>query len=248
MKILRATLRMVMFVTATLGLYWFWFFTHFFIPNKIHWRQWIFGAWTKSFVRISHMEIEVVGTPPKPPFFLVTNHLSYADIGAIRVVAKGIFVAKGEIEGWPLAGRICRDMGTIFIDRANRRDIPRAGEQIIERLEAGEGVTVFPEGTSTKGETVLPFNSSFLEFAARANIPVSYAAISYSTPPGELAANLAACWWEDISFFAHLWRLFKVKKYTATITFGEEPVQSPDRKLLANELRQKVAEKFIPVL
>lgn len=239
---------MVLFVTATLGVYWFWFFTHIFIPNKVHWRQVIFGAWTKSFVRISHMKIEIVGTPPKQPFFLVTNHLGYADIGAIRSAVKGIFVAKGEIQSWFLAGRIVRDMGVIFIDRGNRRDIPRAGEEIVKRLDAGEGVIVFPEGTSTKGETVMPFNSSFLEFAARSNIPVSYAAIRYTTPPGELPASSAACWWEEIGFFAHLWRLFKVKEYTCIISFGDETVSNPDRKVLARELRQKVAEKFVPVL
>ena len=248
MRLLRASIRMTMFFVATLGLYWFWFFTHFFVPNKIHWRQIFFEAWTKSFVRISHMRIEVIGTPPKPPFFLVTNHLSYADIGAIRAVVKGIFVAKSEINTWFLAGRICRDYGTVFIDRGNRRDIPRAGELIIERLDQGEGVIVFPEGTSTKGETVLPFNSSFLEFAARARFPVSYAAISYSTPEGEMSASLAACWWEDIGFFPHLWRLFHVREYTATIVFGDDPVMNHDRKLLAAELRNRVAEKFIPVL
>jgi len=139
-------------------------------------------------------------------------------------------------------------MGTIFINRTNRRDIPRAGEQIIERLDAGEGVVVFPEGTSTKGEAVLPFNSSFLEFAARTDVPVSFASISYRTPPGELPASLAACWWEDISFFAHLWRLFKVREYRATITFGAEPVINEDRKVLAAELRRQVAESFVPVL
>ena len=248
MKNLRAAVRLVLFVASTLGLYSIWFIARIFIPNKIHWRQVIFGAWTMSFVRISHMKIEVIGTPPTPPFFLVTNHLSYTDIGAIRAVAKGIFVAKSDIKGWFLAGRIIRDMGTIFIDRGNRRDIPRAGEQIIERIEQGEGVVVFPEGTSTKGEKVLPFNSSFLEFAARARIPVSYASITYQTPPGELSANLAACWWEDISFFAHLWRLFKVREYTAIIHFGEEPVMNPDRKLLATELRDRVAEIFDPVV
>ena len=239
---------MVCFVSATLVVYWFWFFTHFFIPNKIYWRQVIFGAWTKSFVKISHMKIEIVGKPPTPPFFLVTNHLSYADIGALRAAVKGIFVAKAEINEWFLAGRICRDMGTIFINRTNRRDIPRAGEEIIARLDAGEGVIVFPEGTSTRGEEVLPFNSSFLEFAARSNVAVSYAAISYSTPPDEMPAHLAACWWEDIGFFAHLWRLFHVREYTATIVFGDEPVMNHDRKLLAAELRDRVAEKFIPVL
>lgn len=248
MRTLRAAVRLVCFVAATLGLYSFWFIARVFIPNKIHWRQATFGAWTRSFVWISNMRIEVIGTPPKPPFFLVTNHLSYTDIGAIRAVVKGVFVAKGEVETWFLAGRICRDMGTIFIDRTNRRDIPRAGEMIIERLDAGEGVVVFPEGTSTKGETVLPFNSSFLEFAARRDIAVSYAAISYRTPTGEMPASLAACWWEDITFFKHLWRLFHVNSYTAVINFGDEPVMNPDRKLLAAKLRDCVAERFIPVL
>lgn len=237
-----------MFVVSTLGLYSIWFIFNWAVPNKVYWRQVIFGAWTKSFVRLSGMKIEVAGVPPKPPFFLVTNHLSYTDMAAIRAVAKGVFVAKAEIQGWFLAGPIVRDMGTIFIDRTNRRDIPRAGELIIERLDAGEGVIVFPEGTSTKGEEVLPFNSSFLEFAARRDLPVSYAAISYRTPPGEIPASLAACWWEDISFFAHLWRLFHVNEYTAVIKFGEAPIKNSDRKQLANELQTQVAKMFIPIV
>lgn len=248
MKNLRAATRLVLFTTATLGLYAVWFVLRVFVPNKIYWRQVIFGAWTKSFVRISNMQIEVIGRPPRPPFFLVTNHLSYTDMAALRAVVKGVFVAKAEVEKWFLAGRICRDMGTIFINRANRRDIPRAGEKIVERLDAGEGVIVFPEGTSTEGKIVLPFNSSFLEFAARRDIPVSYAAITYQTPPGELPASTVVCWGEDITFFAHLWRLFKIREYTAVINFGEEPVMNSDRKALANELRQRVAEKVVPVL
>lgn len=248
MKQIRAIFRTFLFVSATLGLYAIWWVVHFFVPNKIYWRQVIFGLWTLSFVRISGMKIEVIGTPPKPPFFLVSNHLSYTDIGALRVVAKGVFVAKSEVNGWPVAGRICRDMGTIFINRKNRRDIPRAGREILERLDAGEGVIVFPEGTSTKGETVLPFNSSFMQFAAERDLPVSYAAVTYRVPEGEPPASNYVCWWEDISFFAHLHRLFKLKEYTAIVTFGEEPVHDHDRKALAAELTRLVAEKFIPVL
>jgi 1-acyl-sn-glycerol-3-phosphate acyltransferase len=239
---------MAMFVASTLGLYAIWFILRVFIPNKIHWRQVIFGAWTRSFDLISGMKIQVIGEAPTPPFFLVTNHLSYTDIGAIRAAAKGIFVAKGEVKGWFLAGRICRDMGTIFIDRKNRRDIPRAGEEIVERLAAGEGVIVFPEGTSTKGEEVLPFNSSFLQFAAIGDVPVSYASITYRTPEGHPPASTYVCWWEDISFFAHLWRLFKLRGYTAIIDFGDAPIMNADRKLLAEELRTRVAAKFTPVL
>ena len=195
MKYPRAVFRFTLFVSATLGLYGVWFVSRVFIPNKIFWRQVILRAWAWAFVRISKMKIEVVGQPPPPPFFLVCNHLSYTDVPALRAVVNGIFVAKGEIESWFLAGRICRDMGTIFINRQNRRDIPRAGTEIIRRLELGEGVIVFPEGTSTKGETVLPFNSSFLEFAARKDLPVSYASITYTTPTDAPLASEAIAWW-----------------------------------------------------
>lgn len=248
MRTLLAAFRLLLFVVSTLGLYSLWFILNWAVPNKVYWRQVIFAAWTKSFVWISNMTIDVIGPPPKPPFFLVTNHLSYTDMAAIRAIVPGVFVAKAEIEDWFLAGRIVRDMGTIFIDRTNRRDIPRAGELIFERLDAGEGVIVFPEGTSTKGEEVLPFNSSFLEFAARRDLPVSYASIGYRTPPGEIPASLAACWWEDISFFAHLWRLFHVSEYTAIIKFGPEPVINKDRKVLAAELTRKVSQLFEPVI
>ena len=182
MKHIRASLRFTAFTLLTLFIYSVWWLTSFFIPNKQYWRQNAFKLWCLAFVRISKMEIEVIGSSPKPPFFLVSNHLSYTDIPALRMVAEGVFVAKHDIQQWFVAGRIVRDMGTIFIDRGNRRDIPRAGKKIIDRLESGEGVIVFPEGTSTKGENVLPFNSSFFEFAARADLPVRYAAISYSSP------------------------------------------------------------------
>ena len=248
MKQIRAAIRTFLFVTSTLGLYAIWWAAHFFIPNKVYWRQVIFGLWTLSFVRISGMRIEIIGTPPKPPFFLVSNHLSYADIGARRVAAKGIFAAKSELKGGPVGGPMVRARGTIFIARNNRRDIPRAGREIIKRLDDGEGVIVFPEGTSTKGETVLPFNSSFMQFAAESDLPVSYAAISYRVDEGQPPASNYVCWWEDISFFAHLFRLFKLPGYTAIVNFGEEPIANHDRKALAAELTRRVAEKFIPVL
>ncbi|HSK31557.1 MAG TPA: lysophospholipid acyltransferase family protein, partial [Candidatus Limnocylindria bacterium] len=168
--------------------------------------------------------------------------------GLLRSTVNGIFVAKAEVDDWFIAGRIVRDMGVIFIDRKNRRDIPRAGAEIIQKLSEGEGVIVFPEGTSTKGEDILPFNSSFLEFAAKTDLPVSYASISYRTPEGEPAASKMVCWWEDISFMSHLFRLFTLRSFTAILDFGEESVVNPDRKQLAVELRRRVKEKFIPVI
>ena len=248
MRNIRAFIRFTLFFAATFGLYAFWYLADIFVPNKIYWRQIIFKIWARIFVIFSRMKIEIIGTPPKPPFFLVCNHLSYVDIPALRDVLEGVFVAKKEVEDWFLAGRIVRDMGNIFINRQNRRDIPRAGQEIIKHLDEGEGVIVFPEGTSTKGENVLPFNSSFLEFAAKTDLPVSYCSISYKTPDDERNASETICWWDETVFMNHLFQLFSVREFTAVINFGDAPVANPNRKELARELREKVAEKFIPVL
>jgi len=247
-RYIRASIRLASFVIATILLYFGWWTVSFFIPNKVYWRQWGFGFWTGAFVWLSGMRIEVIGTPPRAPFFLVSNHLSYVDIGALRSTVNGVFVAKKEIESWVFAGRMVRDMGNIFIDRGKRRDIPRAGRQILERLNEGDGVIVFPEGTSTKGEEVLPFNSSFFEFAANADVPVSYVTVGYRTPDGEMPPSHAVCWWDDTAFMAHMFRLFTVPHFTCILNFGAEPILNPDRKILAQQLHDKVEQSFVPVI
>ncbi len=247
MRQLRAAFRFSLFVCATFALYGLLLAGKLVLPNKRYWRQLVFRWWTSAFVWITRMKIVVEGTIPKPPFFLVTNHLGYTDIAALRATVEGVFVAKAEVEKWPVAGRMVRDMCVVFIDRAKRTDIPRAGEQVLERLENGEGVIVFPEGTSTEGADVLPFNSSFFEFAARGGVAVSYAALMYEVPKGETPASDAVCWGRDVSFLAHLWQLLQLREYTAIIRFGDEPISNSDRKALAAELQTRVTDLFTPI-
>jgi 1-acyl-sn-glycerol-3-phosphate acyltransferase len=249
MKYLRSLIRLILFFSATFGIYTIWFLGNFFIPNKQFWREIIFRNWARAFVKIAGMKVDFYGTLPERPFFLVSNHLSYMDIPALRSVVDAVFVAKGEIEGWFLGGRIVRDMGNIYVNRFNRRDIPRAGADIIKTLEKGEGVIIFPEGTTSNGEKILPFNSSFLEFAAKVDLPVYYASLSYRTPNNQPPASEAVCWWrEDSTLIGHLWQLFQIPEFEAIISFGEEPIQNPNRKELAQELWKEVSERFIPVL
>ena len=248
MRKIRSTIRFILLVSVTFGTYAVWYVLRFVIPNKQYWRQAAFGVWAHGWVRVSGIETEVIGTPPKAPYFLVSNHLGYIDVPVLRSALTGVFVAKHEIETWKFAGKIIRNMGTIFVNRQNRRDIPRAGHEIIDALSRGEGVIVFPEGTSTRGDEVLPFNSSFLEFAARTDTPVSYVSISYRTPEGEPPASECVSWWDDTAFLPHLLRMLEVPRFTAVLNFGNEPVINPDRKRLAAELRQKVQESFIPVI
>ena len=248
MDFVRAAIRFPVFVIATVVVYWTWRLTAWIVPNKVLWRQITFHNWSRAFAMIAQMKIEIIGTPPKPPFFLVCNHLSYVDIPALRLAANGIFVAKSEIKDWFFAGPIISNMGNIFIDRGNRRDIPRAGEEIIKKLNEGEGVIIFPEGTSTKGEDILPFNSSFFEFAAKIDLPISYASLRYATPPGGPTPSERVCWWDDTTFLRHLWRLFSLSSFTAIVDFGDEPVSGPDRKELAHRLRENVKARFVPML
>lgn len=248
MKYILAAFRFPAFVIATFAIYGLWWAASWVVPNKQLWRQVVFHWWSRSFAIIARMRIEVIGTPPKPPFFLVCNHVSYVDIPALRLAANGIFVAKSEVKDWFLAGRMIVDMGNVFINRKNRRDIPRAGAEVIRKLNEQEGVILFPEGTSTKGEAVLPFNSSFLEFAAASDLPVSYAALRYATPEGGPTPSETVCWWDDITFLAHMFRLFTLPSFKAIVTFGEEPVTDTDRKKLAAKLHERVSEAFIPML
>jgi 1-acyl-sn-glycerol-3-phosphate acyltransferase len=248
MKNIRAAIRFISFITITFGIYAAWWIGALFIPNQQYWRQIIFRTWARWFVKISNIKIEIIGTPPHSPFLLVSNHLSYTDIPVIRSVVEGIYVAKGEIEGWFAAGKMIRDIGNIYVDRRNKRDIPRAGLRVLGALESGEGVIIFPEGTSTKGEDVLPFKSSFLEFAATTGLPVHYASISYQTPMDEPPPSYAVCWWDDTSMAEHLWRFFQLSEVKALISFGDHPIQNNNRKELAKELWEAVSEKFIPVL
>lgn len=248
MRTVRSTIRIVLLFFLTFGIYGVWFLFRFFIPNRVYWRQLAFGRWSDSFARLAGVAVEVIGEPPKPPFFLVSNHLGYIDIPIIRSVVTGVYVAKHDIGDWPVLGTMIRNMGTIYVNRARRRSIPRAGALVVDTLNGGEGVIVFPEGTSSKGEEVLPFNSSFLAFAAKTDIPVSYLSISYRTPEGEPQPSESICWWDDTPFLKHLFRLFAVRRFTAVLNFGSEPIVDPDRKELAARLRSRVAATFIPML
>ena len=72
----------------------------------------------------------MTGTPPRAPFLLVSNHLSYVDILLLGGAASGSFVAMQEIASWPLVGHLCRTVGTVFIDRSAKLDLVRVAREV----------------------------------------------------------------------------------------------------------------------
>jgi 1-acyl-sn-glycerol-3-phosphate acyltransferase len=219
-----------------------------FAANPSRWRSRVFGTSARFVARLVGMRVTVEGAAPQAPFFLVSNHLSYVDIVLLASQLPCRFVAKREVRGWPLLGSLAAALGTIFLDRADHRDILRVNDRIGEALDAGEGVVVFAEGTSTGGDGVLPLRPSLLEVPARRAFPVTCAAISYRTPGGEPSADRSVCWWGDMRFPDHLFRLLMLPGFHARLTFASAPVCESDRKHLARELYQRITEKFTPVV
>ena len=208
----------------------------------------VFRTWARGSLRILRARVSVRGPLPEAPFFLVTNHLGYVDIMVLASVLDCVFVSRADVARWPIVGPFVRMVGTVFIDREAKRDLPRVLARIEDTLTHGRGIVLFPEGTSSKGETVLPFRAPLLEVAARGGLQVSYAALTYRTKPRNPPAHLTVCWWGNMGFGSHLVRLFRLSGFDATVTFGERTLHRPDRKELAQQTWEGVLGLFEPVV
>lgn len=203
-------------------------------------RRRVLHAWAAGMRLLVGMRAQVHGAAPRPPFVLVTNHLSYLDPVLIWAAADCMFLAKAEVARWPVLGPLTRAVGVVFVERKQRSDVPRALRALQGVLNSGHGVVFFPEGTSSGGASVLPFRASFFELAAQTGLPVHCAALAYRTGPGLPDASTSVCWWGDMSFFSHLYALLRLPHFDASLRFAPQPVLGADRKQLAQRAHDTV--------
>jgi 1-acyl-sn-glycerol-3-phosphate acyltransferase len=252
MKSLRVVIRIPALMLATAVLFLLFMIGGYLTARlkgvRRRWRRFMLRTWGRSAAAIMGLRVETDGEPPLPPFFLVSNHLSYVDIIAYAACLGCVFISRGDIADWPVIGLFARGVGTIFINREKLLDIPRVIGEINEALDEGLGVVLFPEGSSGAGDRVLPFHASLLDPAAKANYPVSYATIRYQTEPDETPAYMAVNWWENVTFESHARELLKLPNFEAFITFGSHAIRSDDRKALAKSLWIAVDDQFIPMV
>jgi len=139
-------------------------------------------------------------------------------------------------------------MDTIFVDRRTRRDIPAVLKKIETTIGRGLGVVLFAEGTSTNGRSVAPFKSSLLEVAAVNRVPVHYASICYAAPSNEVPAEQSICWWGNMTFPDHLFRLLQLPSFEARVVYGPEAIVADDRRVLAANLWSAVCSQLPPAI
>lgn len=251
MRMIRATVRLLLVTLVTTVIYWLLCagsgLQRRHPERRIAHRNRCLKAWGRLFARLIGMRIVVQGEPPVAPSVIVCNHLSYVDMVALGAQVGVRFIAKSDVADWPLVGKAVAGAETIFVDRNSARDAIRVNHLIRDTLAAGDSILFFPEGTSSGGEDVLPLKSALLHYCTHAQVPVHVATVSYTTPDVEPHPSEAVCWWGEMPFFSHVFKLLGMRKFDAHITFSSEPIRGTDRKKLAADLRDAMRGQFTPV-
>ncbi len=163
---------------------------------------------TQMFCRVAlailGIGLVVKGRPMTKPGASVANHASWLDIVALNAAHRVSFVSKSEVARWPGIGFLARITGTLFISRDSRAaQAQRDG--LTARLQAGDRLLFFPEGTSTDGLQVISFKSTlfaaFLTPELKGFLHVQPVSVAYHAPAG--ADPRCYAWWGDMAFGAH---------------------------------------------
>lgn len=201
--------------------------------------------------RIMGIDIAVTGSPSAVrPTLFIANHSSYLDIPVLGAILRVSFIAKSEVSGWPLFGLLADLQQTVYVNRSARHEAHLQRDSMAGRLQAGDSLVLFPEGTSSDGNRTLPFKTALFSVASTriGDSPLTVQPVSVTAthldgiPLGHTLRPLYA-WYGDMELAPHLWRLVKAGRIRVAVEFHPpltvEEVGS--RKALAERCWQAVA-------
>ena len=197
--------------------------------------------WARNFLRVWRIDLQVNGAPPKDgPLLMVVNRISWLDILVMHAAGYCRFVAKADVQGWPVIGRMASAAGTLYIARDSRRDALRVVHHMRDALLRGEVVAVFPEGTTSDGITLLPFHANLIQAAISAHAPALPVALQFIDGRNG-AMSTAPMYIGDQTLLESVWRTLTTPGLRAVVSYGQ--AQSPEgreRREWAAELRRQV--------
>jgi len=135
-------------------------------------------------------------------------------------------------------GLVCEEIGNGVLHRELRAQATQTVDKIEAALQTGALVVLFPEGTSSGGESILPFKSALLEPAARQTRPLAAGFLRYELGDGDVSEEV--CYWKDMTLVPHLINLCSKRTVRASAHFNCLREGNADRKQLARQLHAEV--------
>lgn len=175
------------------------------------------------------------------PLLLVANHISWLDILVLHASGYCRFISKSDVRRWPLIGFMAHGTGTLFIERESRRDAHRVVQHMAERLQGGDVLAVFPEGTTGDGLELRPFHANLIQAAILAGAPVQPVALRFvDARSGQMSH--APRFVDDDTLVGSVLRTLAARGLQAHVRLGEpEHHEGRDRRRWAAELRERVS-------
>ena len=178
---------------------------------------------------------------------LVANHISWHDVVVLQSLVATGFVGKFEIKSWPLIGWLAHQGNTLFVRRGKRKSFEQIHIAMTERLLAQQNMMLFPEATTTTGESVKSFRSRLLEPAIQLSIPIQPVAIWYR---GKNKSCRELAFVNDESFVSHFYRTLAESQIEAYVHFCQ-PIntkQNDDWREIGRKAQKLVAEKLDAII
>ena len=202
-------------------------------------REQAIQAWAERMLHALGIELQVQGERlQQGPILRVANHISWLDILSLLALGHCRFVAKAEVHHWPLIGPMAAAAGTLFIERQSSRDALRVVHQMAQALKDGDVLAVFPEGTTSDGQGLLPFHANLLQAAVATQAPVQPLYLRYTEKAtGQRARSV--CYIGEQTLVGSVWRTLTAPQVQVTLRIGEQQqAQGRDRRQWAHDLRQ----------
>ncbi|MHB9116871.1 MAG: lysophospholipid acyltransferase family protein [Burkholderiales bacterium] len=204
-------------------------------------RRRLVKRWSALLLKHLGVKLTVRGDFCRKNTLLVANHISWLDIYLINAFEPVRFVSKADVRKWPVIGWLASKTGTLFIEREKRSDAVKANQDIARVIAEGDVVAFFPEGTTTRGDTLRPFFASLFQPALAARTQIQPVAIRYlkdgeSHDPAPSYADLD-------TFMDSLKRIVCAPLVRAELVFTP-PIDSDglDRRQLARLAESAIAE------
>ncbi|MBI4911334.1 MAG: 1-acyl-sn-glycerol-3-phosphate acyltransferase [Acidobacteria bacterium] len=140
-------------------------------------RLWCRVAWAVGGIRFRILgwdELPEDIRSGRQPVVFMSNHQSHLDppflIAELGVYT--VFIAKRELKWVPLLGQLIWFMGFIFINRQNRSKAIESLKDAARRIQQGQSVVIFPEGTRTQDGRIQEFKKGGFALAQDAGVPI----------------------------------------------------------------------------